>query len=77
MGAILFIMRIVVFLASLGFYREGQRLEAGAAFVASTILFSAAAIVGAINGVAADLAKRFPRTHTERMVAAYEEHGGE
>jgi hypothetical protein len=81
MGIILWIMSVIAFLASLGLYRDGHRLEAALVFLACAVLVSAIAIADAINSLAADmakdLAKRFPRTPVERMVADYEKHGGE
>ena len=51
MGVTLFVMSIVVFLASVGYLRDGRRQNAGVAFLASTILFSAAALVSATRGM--------------------------
>ncbi len=77
MGFILFLGSVVLLLLSFGAYREGLRVEAGAVFVASAILFSSAAIVSAIRAIRDGMAKRFPLTPTERMVASYRKDGGD
>ena len=51
MGVTLFVMSILVFLASLGYLRDGRRQDASVAFLASTIPFSAAAIASATRGM--------------------------
>ena len=57
----------ILFLTAIGFGREWHRAEAAVLFLASVVLFSGAAIVGAINAIADDLAKRSSGTRGERM----------
>ena len=82
-ATLLFALSVIAFLASVGLYRDAHRTEAFVALLASTILFSAAAVVAAIGSLAKELAKelakRLPRTGMEKMMESYErskEQGG-
>jgi hypothetical protein len=58
MTILLFVLSVGSFLGGLGLVRDGDRTGAMCLYLVATILFSAAAIVGAMDGIGKRLAKR-------------------